>query len=172
MLKSAKNTSWTWSRSHWACAALGLLSEHARVSCCGRIADDRPMSTLSDWPIYLCHFAKGGRSERDKLGRRRSAKFIIPPCSDARPVMMLCGIIYTVSQKKQVIKRCYVNRQINVSYLTRNINCCRPVFTTSCITVCFTYCLTLKEFWQSVSIWWLFYCLGLGTIVVFGANYE
>ena len=27
---------------------------------------------------------KGGRSERDKLGRRRSTKSIVPPCSDAR----------------------------------------------------------------------------------------
>ena len=30
---------------------------------------------------------KGGRSERDKLDRRRSTKFIIPPNSDARPLV-------------------------------------------------------------------------------------
>ena len=29
---------------------------------------------------------KGGRPERDKLGRRRSTKSIIPPSSDARPL--------------------------------------------------------------------------------------
>ena len=30
---------------------------------------------------------EGGRSERDKLRRRRSAKLIIPPSSDARPLV-------------------------------------------------------------------------------------
>ena len=32
---------------------------------------------------------KGGRSERDKLGRRRSTKLIVPPSSDARPLYSL-----------------------------------------------------------------------------------
>ena len=33
--------------------------------------------------IVETYLEKGGRSERDKLGRRRSTKSIIPPSSDA-----------------------------------------------------------------------------------------
>jgi len=36
---------------------------------------------------------KGGRSERDKLGRRRSTKLIIPPRSDARPLQFIAEIV-------------------------------------------------------------------------------
>ena len=39
---------------------------------------------------------KGGRSERDKLGSRRSTKLIIPPSSDARPLEFIA----------QIVKRC------------------------------------------------------------------
>ena len=37
--------------------------------------------------------------------------------------------ITCVLRTETVINRCYVNRQINVSLLSRNINCCRPVMT-------------------------------------------
>ena len=36
--------------------------------------------------VYQLIAEKGGRSERDKLGRRQSTKSILPPSSDARPL--------------------------------------------------------------------------------------
>jgi len=63
-----------------------------------------PSGTLSRTPdiqkILLRHtdrrnalltlLEKGGRSEHDKLDRRRSTKLIIPPSSDSRPLQFTC----------------------------------------------------------------------------------
>ena len=45
--------------------------------------------------VLSTQLEKGGRSERDKLGRHRSTESIIPPSSDARPLFIA-----------QIVKRC------------------------------------------------------------------
>ena len=43
-------------------------------------------------------FDKGGRSKRDKVDHRQSAKLIISPSSDARPLQFITGVALATAQ--------------------------------------------------------------------------
>ena len=53
---------------------------------------------------YQLSSEKGGRSERDKLGRRRSTKSTIPPSSDARPLEFIAQIVKRCLQHDSVVR--------------------------------------------------------------------